>query len=113
MTQKANPVTNKKAAEPQSVEVDIYDQTYHLRGVDPEHVRALAAVVDTKMRAVASRGTTVDSLRVAVLAALNLADELALLKEGSAVKTASNMANRADALNDLLDQVLAEERAAG
>ncbi len=40
------------------------------------HIRELAACVDTKMRAVASQGKTADSLRVAVLAALNLADEL-------------------------------------
>ena len=36
----------------------------------------LAEYVDAKMRAVAAQGRTVDSLRVAVLAALNLADEL-------------------------------------
>ena len=39
-------------------------------------LRDLAARVDAKMRAVAAQGRTVDSLRVAVLAALNLADEL-------------------------------------
>src|SRR3954462_7288444 len=58
------------------VTVEIYDQTYHLSGDDPEHIRKLAALVDAKMRAVAAQGRTVDSLRVAVLAALNLADEL-------------------------------------
>ena len=56
--------------------VSIYDQAYHLRGQNPDHIRQLAALVDSKMRAVASQGRTVDSLRVAVLAALNLADEL-------------------------------------
>ena len=58
------------------VTVEIYDQTYHLSGQDAAHVRELAARVDAKMRAVAAQGRTVDSLRVAVLAALNLADEL-------------------------------------
>ena len=38
-------------------------------------------MVDGKMRAVSSRGAMVDSLRVAVLAALNIADELATLRE--------------------------------
>jgi cell division protein ZapA len=66
---------------PQTVVVEIYDQIYHLRGVDPEHLERLAAMVDGKMRAVSSRGATVDSLRVAVLAALNIADELATLRE--------------------------------
>ena len=59
------------------VTVEIYDQVYHLSGQDPDHIRELAARVDSKMRAVAAHGRTVDSLRVAVMAALNLADELA------------------------------------
>ena len=58
------------------VTVEIYDQLYHLSGQDPEHIRELAACVEAKMRAVAAHGKTADSLRVAVLAALNLADEL-------------------------------------
>lgn len=95
------------AQDQQSVAVEIYDQTYHLRGVNPEHVRGLAATVDAKMRAVATRSSTVDSLRVAVLAALNLADEISVLRERSEVKTADAVASRASELNDLLDSVLA------
>ena len=64
-----------------SVSVDIYDQTYHLRAPDPEYIQKLAATVDAKMRAVSANGNTVDSLRVAVLAALNIADELMRLQE--------------------------------
>jgi cell division protein ZapA len=87
------------------VTVEIYDQTYHLSGQDPVHIRELAACVDAKMRAVAAHGRTVDSLRVAVLAALNLADELsqtagADLRQGHA---------RAVNLRGLLDEVLLEE----
>jgi cell division protein ZapA len=63
-----------------SITVDIYDQTYNLRGQDTEYIRRLAEMVDGKMRAVAAHGKTVDSLRVAVLAALNIADEYHLLK---------------------------------
>src|SRR5579875_393271 len=63
-----------------SISVDIYDQTYHLRGQDTEYIRRLADMVDGKMRAVAAHGKTVDSLRVAVLAALNIADELVTLE---------------------------------
>ncbi len=58
------------------VTVEIYDQIYHLSGQNAAHIRELAARVDSKMRAVAAHGRTVDSLRVAVMAALNLADEL-------------------------------------
>ena len=38
------------------VTVEIYDQTYHLSGYDAQHIRELAARVDSKMRAVAAHG---------------------------------------------------------
>ena len=93
------------------VTVQIYDQTYHLSGQDPEHIRALAAQVDAKMRAVASQGRTVDSLRVAVLAALNLADELSQLTQGG-VSVRTGQA-RAITLRGLLDEVLDDGRRTG
>jgi cell division protein ZapA len=91
------------------ITVDIYDQTYHLSGNDATHVRELAARVDAKMRAVAAQGRTVDSLRVAVLAALNLADELS--QAGSADPMLGHA--RAASLRGLLDEVLQEERKTG
>lgn len=91
------------------VTVEIYDQTYHLSGQDTAHVRELAARVDAKMRAVAAQGRTVDSLRVAVLAALNLADELS--QAGSADPQLGHA--RAASLRGLLDEVLEEERKTG
>lgn len=54
--------------------VKIYGQTYHVRSDDPEHVRRLARLVDEQMKEVSRQTPTVDSLKVAVLAALNLAD---------------------------------------
>ena len=97
---------------PQTVVVEIYDQIYHLRGVDPEYIERLAAMVDGKMRAVSARGGTVDSLRVAVLAALNIADELATLREryddlaGTTATSQTTMRNRAGSLAGMLDEVL-------
>ena len=91
------------------ITVEIYDQVYHLAGQDPEHIRELAARVDAKMRAVASQGRTVDSLRVAVLAALNLADELS--QAGSADPQVGHA--RAASLRGLLDEVLEDERKTG
>jgi len=91
------------------VTVEIYDQLYHLSGQDTEHVRALAARVDAKMRAVAAQGRTVDSLRVAVLAALNLADELS---QSGGADTRSGDARAAN-LRGLLDEVLEDEWKAG
>ena len=58
-----------------SIRVEIYDQSYNLRGSDPEYIEGLAGFVDSKMRAVAQQTATIDSLRLAVLAALNIADE--------------------------------------
>lgn len=108
-----------ESASAEFVSVDIYDQTYHLRGHDPEYIRQLAERVDSKMRAVAAHGKTVDSLRVAVLAALNIADELSTLrqKQEETDRDARNnqnaMRNRANSLNGLLDSVLGEGRRAG
>lgn len=99
------------AAVAQSVRVEIYDQLYNLRGADAEYFNTLAEYVDSKMRAVASHGATVDSLRVAVLAALNIADELhALRKRYEAV---SGDVDRAQKLSGMLDRALEFERRAG
>lgn len=92
------------------VTVEIYDQTYHLSGQDAEHIRKLAGQVDAKMRAVAAQGRTVDSLRVAVLAALNLADELSQYQKPGAVVLGHA---RANTLRTLLDEVLEDERRTG
>jgi cell division protein ZapA len=106
-------------AKDNSLSVDIYDQTYHLRGEDTEYIRRLAEIVDSKMRAVASHGKTVDSLRVAVLAALNIADELSTLEQkydalsGNSRQSQNSLRNRAHSLTGLLDSVLEEGRKAG
>jgi cell division protein ZapA len=103
--------------------VDIYDQIYQLRGVNPEYIERLASVVDSKMRAVSAGGATVDSLRVAVLAALNLADELVTLRgryealsasveAGRQAAAHNTVRTRAGSLMGMLDAVL-EERKAG
>lgn len=92
------------------VTVQIYDQTYHLSGQDADHIRSLAEQVDARMRAVAAQGRTVDSLRVAVLAALNLADELSQYSRSGAVTTGRA---RASTLRTMLDEVLEEERKTG
>jgi cell division protein ZapA len=95
-----------------SVRVEIYDQTYHLRGSDAEYIAELADYVDTKMRLISKQAATVDSLRVAVLAALNIADELHVLKR-KYDSIASDYQERADQLACALDEVLEDERRAG
>ena len=116
----SRPSTAASRVEQNYVTVDIYDQAYHLSGPDSSHVERLAARVDSRMRAVASTGRTADSLRVAVLAALNLADELARAEdrlrrlEGTLdVAESANLHIRAASLSGLLDTVLEEERKTG
>jgi len=59
------------------VPVTIYGQVYSLRSDEnPSHLEDLAALVDTQMREVAERTRTADTAKIAVLAALNLADQL-------------------------------------
>src|SRR6202050_5229591 len=99
-------MTEEHGAPISYVTVEVYDQVYHLSGQDEDHIRGLAARVDAKMRAVAAHGHTADSLRVAVLAALNLADELSQAK--SADPREGRV--RAASLRMLLDEVLEDER---
>ncbi len=94
------------------IRVEIYDQAYNLRGVDAEYIVKLAGFVDTKMRSVAEQTATVDSLRLAVLAALNIADEYHILKKKYDL-LASEYRQRAGALAGALDEVLEEGRKAG
>jgi cell division protein ZapA len=64
------------------VKVEIYDQSYNVSaGENEEYVKELAAYVDGKMREVAEATHAVDSLKVAVLAALNIADEMFAVRE--------------------------------
>jgi cell division protein ZapA len=59
------------------VKVQIFGQTYAIRGeLDEVYVQKLAAYVDEKMRAIADATATVDTQKLAVLAALAIADEL-------------------------------------
>jgi cell division protein ZapA len=56
--------------------VEIFGATYNVRGEgDPDYLTELARFVDSRMRDVASQVATVDPLKIAILAALNIADE--------------------------------------
>ena len=95
-----------------SVRVETFDQVYNLRGSDADYILKLAEYVDAKMRAVSEQTATVDSVRLAVLAALNIADEYHLLKRG--VETPSpDVRRRAIKLASALDEVLQDTRRTG
>ena len=67
----------------EGIRISIFDQVYQLKtdAAGRAHLQEAARYVDQKMHAVASRTQTVDSYRIAVLAALHIADELSRLKE--------------------------------
>jgi len=100
-----------KDAANNSVRVEIFDQAYTLLGSDAEYIIKLAEYVDGKMRAVAEQTNTIDTARLAVLAALNIADEYHLLKRGQDIGTVDYL-KRAHRLADVLDNVLEEGRKA-
>jgi cell division protein ZapA len=101
-----------KDAANNSVRVEIFDQPYNLRGSDAEYILKLADYVDSKMRAVAEQTNTVDTARLAVLAALNIADEYHLLKKNLDHGTVDYL-KRANRLSDALDEVLRDKPKAG
>ena len=94
------------AEKPNLVHVEIFGQSYALNaGADPGYVQQLAAHVDAQMRQVGNSATAVDSLKVAVLAALNIADECFRLRAGTD-GVAGEAERRATALARELDAVL-------
>ncbi len=95
-----------------SVRVEIFDQVYNLRGSDADYILKLAEFVDMKMRAVSEQTATVDSVRLAVLAALNIADEYHLLKRKLDMP-APEVKQRTSKLESALDEVLQDTRRLG
>jgi cell division protein ZapA len=89
-----------------TIRVEIYNQTYNIRSDgDSEYVTSLAEFVDQRMREISSGTLTVDSLKVAILAALHIADELHRLKrlhEHADAQLASRSAECAEMLDRLL-----------
>lgn len=63
---------------PARVRVDIFGETYTVRGdgANPEYIATLARAVDERMRELAARSPAMPRNRLAVLVALNLADDL-------------------------------------
>jgi cell division protein ZapA len=88
------------------IPVDIQGQRYPIRStLDPDYVARLALYVDEKMRAAADSAPTGDSLRLAVLAALNIADELFRSRDANRDRD-GRLAERTEELERLVDRVL-------
>ena len=90
-----------------ATEVEIFGSVYPVRSEkDPEYLQDLAQFVDRKMREIAQQVTTVDSAKIAVLAALNLSDELfqcRKLQEGERVEIQEKVTELAGRLDDPLE----------
>lgn len=90
----------------QSIRVEIYNQTYNIRSDgDNDYILRLAEYVDSKMREISSGTLTVDSLKVAILAALHIADEYHQLKNHQEQSDAQ-LASRSAECAEMLDRVL-------
>lgn len=90
----------------QTIRVEIYNQTYSIRSDgDNDYIHRLAEYVDSKMRDISSGTLTVDSLKVAILAALHIADEYHQLQEQQA-QVDAQLALRSAECTELLDRVI-------
>lgn len=90
------------------VPVEIYGHSYNLRGEgDASYINGLAEFVDQKMREIADKTATVDSLKVAILAALNIADEHFQLQSAEAEHHQA-LSQRLGRLVGILDRDLKE-----
>ena len=89
------------------VTVRIFGESYPLRTAEPAaRLEELARFVDARMREVAASGKVVVTTKVAVLAALHIADELFRLREAGSACRPDEDARRISALVETLDRVL-------
>src|SRR5262245_42676449 len=101
---------NHDAASSPTIKVEIYDQAYTVRSDgDPEYLKQLADYVDQRMREISSGTLTVDSRKVAILAALYIADELHQLRKMSE-QVDEQLATRSSECSEMLDRLLKPAR---
>lgn len=93
--------------EQKTVNVKIYNQSYNIRAGDGnvERTKQLAAMVDQQMNEIAKGALTADSLKIAILAALHIADELDRANS-KFEELNQTVAVRSTQCTELLDQVL-------
>jgi len=98
------------AASSPTIKVEIYDQAYTVRSDgDPEYLKELAEYVDQRMREISSGTLTVDSRKVAILAALYITDELHSLRKIHD-QADEQLATRSAECSEMLDRLLKPPR---
>ena len=91
----------------QTIHVEIHGQRYALRTeLDAQYIGDLAAYLDEKMKLASRELTTSDPLRVAVIAALNVADELFRARTAAPTSSEGRLLARAADIERMVDQVL-------
>jgi cell division protein ZapA len=89
-----------------STGVEIFGQMYNVRGDgDPDYLLELARFVDTRMREVAAQVATVDPMKIAILAALNIADEFSRYRR-QREDAAGIWIERTEEISDRLSEVI-------
>lgn len=89
-----------------STSVEIFGQSYNVRGDgDPDYLLELARFVDSRMRDVAAQVATVDPAKIAILAALNIADEFSRYRK-QREDAAGIWIERTEEISDRLSQVI-------
>ncbi len=92
--------------EPRIIHVEVDGQRYPVRtSLDPKYVQDLAAYVDRKMRLAAESSPSSDTVGMAVLTALNIADELFRARAEQST-TDGTFQQRAEALERIVDEAL-------
>lgn len=96
----------------QTVPVTIQGRVYRIRGDgDPAGVQRAAALLDETMTKVRARSGTADTVDIAVLAALNLANTLAT--DRTSGRTIEGLEHRIEALAQLVETVAVDSGTAG
>ena len=87
--------------------VEIFGQRLGLRADgDASRLQELASFVDHRMREVADRTTSADTVKIAVLTALNIADELFQERETDQDARQKRLEKQAERLVSKLDEVM-------
>lgn len=96
--------------EPESVTVNIFGTEYTLRGAaDADYVKQVAAFVDQRMNEVAKGAATASTARVAILAAVNIADEL-FREQRKRIQDQATLDDRSEQLTRMLVRGMAGDR---
>jgi len=95
--------------EPTSVTVNIHGQTYTLKGGnDPEYVQEVAAYVNERMKEVSENSSIGSATKVAILAAVNIADEL-FREQQKRIEALATLEDRSVQIASLLDNEVGKD----